>query len=168
MQCVSAVGVALLAIELGTSFPAKIVGAAGGALITAFLIAPGPHRHRRVVAVSIGLALVATARSAAAAAASKRRRERPRHRDAVDWAGCVPGSWAGVGIAAAVGLGGAGSEVGVGGAPLRVAAPLVGWYPTHRGWCARRGARAGRRGRWWRAPAPERAGPDRRRPERST
>jgi beta-lactam-binding protein with PASTA domain len=81
----------LIGEALGSTLPAKLVVGCLGALIGAFLTAPGRNRRRRIVAVAILIALIHLFRRAGDALAAERR-------------GWVPANWAVVGVCAAVGF----------------------------------------------------------------
>ncbi|HEX5618635.1 MAG TPA: PASTA domain-containing protein [Solirubrobacteraceae bacterium] len=93
IQCVASMAGTLIGEALGSTLPAKLVVGCLGALIGAFLTAPGRNRRRRIVAVAILIALIHLFRRAGDALASERR-------------GWVPANWAVVGLAAAVGFAG--------------------------------------------------------------
>jgi beta-lactam-binding protein with PASTA domain len=107
LQCVASMAGTLVGETFGSTLPAKLAAGALGALIGAFLTAPGRHRRRRIVAVAIVLALLDALRRAAGALASERRQE-PRA-----W---VPANWAVVGLTAAVGFAGGSAVTTVRGA----------------------------------------------------
>ena len=93
IQCVASMAGTLIGEALGSTLPAKLVVGCLGALIGAFLTAPGRNRRRRIVAVAILIALIHLFRRAGDALAAERR-------------GWVPANWAVVGLTAAVGFAG--------------------------------------------------------------
>jgi beta-lactam-binding protein with PASTA domain len=104
LQCVASMAGTLVGETLGGTLPGKLAAGALGALIGAFLTAPGRHRRRRIVAVAILLALLNLLRRAGDALAA----ERPRA-----W---LPANWAVVGLTAVVGFAGGSAVTTVRGA----------------------------------------------------
>jgi len=85
----------LIGESIGGSLVAKLVTGVLGALIGAFLTAPGRNRHRRIVAVALFIALVRLLRGATDALASERERiVRP----------LAPANWAMIGVTAVAGF----------------------------------------------------------------
>lgn len=66
LQCVSACAGTTLGSTVGSGTIGKLVTSAGGALITAFLTAPGRRHPRRIVAVGLVLALLQEGKALAA------------------------------------------------------------------------------------------------------
>ncbi|HET8759297.1 MAG TPA: hypothetical protein VFM58_24980, partial [Solirubrobacteraceae bacterium] len=81
IQCVASMAGTLIGEALGSTLPAKLVVGCLGAVIGAFLTAPGRNRRRRIVAVAILIALIHLFRRAGDALAAERR-------------GWVPANWA--------------------------------------------------------------------------
>jgi hypothetical protein len=102
LQCVASMAGTMIGQAVGTSLLGKLVAGVLGALVAAFLTAPGTRHRRRIVAVGILVALGQMLRRVARASASSDRDlgRRPRLSDA--WAST---NWVAVVLPAIVGLG---------------------------------------------------------------
>lgn len=110
LQCVASMAGTLVGETLGGTLPGRFAAGVLGALIGAFLTAPGRQRRRRIVAVAMLLALLNMLRRAGDALAA----DRPRA-----W---LPANWTAVGLTAVAGFAGGSAVTTVRGAWVERAA----------------------------------------------